>query len=175
MEGDRKRFPKNKEFKDYVPAELDDSQKELWQNVVAKRKAEIERNLKRIFGTAESVEKVLYSGRLRLKFPGPVKNSEFRIVYMAKHLKCKHQCTEKLIKLQTNYFHAMFDAVTRMKTYDLYKPNICFKCYTFFDRLDNHLAHKHFQRGTQELRDILQTYYKKTKTVLTADDTFSHH
>ena len=57
----------------------------------------------------------------------------------------------------------------------MHKPNICFKCYTFFDRLDNHLAHKHFQRGTQEFRDILQTYYKKAIAILTAEDTFSHH
>ena len=140
-----------------------------------KRKAEIERNLKEIFGTAESVEKVPYSGRLRLKCPCPVKKCEFRTVDMTKHLKYKHQWTEKLIKLQTNYFHTMFDAITRMKTYDLHKPNICFKCYTFFDRLDNHLAHKHFQRGTQEFRDTLQSYYNKSKAILTAEDTFSHH
>ena len=59
-------FPKNKKFTDYVPPEFDEPQKELWQNLVLKRKAEIERNLK-------SVEKVPYSGRLRLKCPCPVK------------------------------------------------------------------------------------------------------
>ena len=57
----------------------------------------------------------------------------------------------------------------------MHKPNICFKCYTFFDRLDNHLAHKHFQRATQEFRDTLQSYYNKSKAILTAEDTFSHH
>lgn len=29
-------FPKNKEFKNYVPAESDDSEKELWHNLTAK-------------------------------------------------------------------------------------------------------------------------------------------
>ena len=114
--GTKNFFPKNKKFTDYVPPEFDESQKELWQNLVLKRKAEIERNLKEIFGTAESVEKVAYSGRLRLKCPCPVKKCEFRTVDMVKHLKYKHQWTEKLIKLQTNYFNTMFDAITRMKT-----------------------------------------------------------
>ena len=47
------------------------------------------------------------------------------------------------------------------------------KCYTLFDRLDNHLAHKHLQRGTQEFKDLLATYYKQTKKLLKAEDTFS--
>ena len=66
----------------------------------------------------------------------------------------------------------MFDGVTRMKTYNLHKSNICFKCYNFFDRIDSHLAHKHLQRGTQEFRDLLATYYKQSRKVLTAEDFF---
>ena len=92
---------------------------------------------------------------------------------MAKHLKYKHQWQDNVTKLQTNYFHAMFDSVTRMKTYDLHKSNICFKCYTFFDRIDNHLAHKHLQRETQEFKDLLATNYEQSKKVVTAEDTFS--
>ena len=37
----------------------------------------------------------------------------------------------------------------------------------------NNLAHKHLQRGTQEFQDLLATYYKQTKKVITAQDTFS--
>ena len=48
-----------------MPAELDDSEKELWHNLIAKGKREKERSLSKIFGNAESVEKV-WPGR----FPG---------------------------------------------------------------------------------------------------------
>lgn len=172
-QGTENYFPKNQESKNYVPAEFDDSEKELWHKLIEKRKREIEKELEKIFGNAKSAEKVLYSGRLRLKCPCPVENCEFRTVDMAKHLKYKHQWQDNVTKLQTNYFHAMFDSVTRMKTYDLHKSNICFKCYTFFDRIDNHLAHKHLQRETQEFKDLLATYYKQSKKVVTAEDTFS--
>ena len=127
-------FPKNKEFKNYVPAEFDDSEKELWHNLTAKWKREIEKELGKILGNSQSVEKVPDSRRLWLKFPCPVENCEFRKVDMAKHLKYKHQWADKILKLQTNYFHVMFDSI--MKTYNLHKPNICFKCYSFFDWIE---------------------------------------
>ena len=37
----------------------------------------------------------------------------------------------------------------------------------------NNIAHKHLQRGTQEFQDLLATYNKQTKKVITAQDTFS--
>ena len=53
-------------------------------------KREIEKELGKIFGNIQSAEKVPCSGRLRLKFPCPVENCEFRTVDTAKHLKYKH-------------------------------------------------------------------------------------
>ena len=57
--------------------------------------------------------------------------------------------------------------------HDLHKPNLCFKCYTLFDWLDNHLVLKYLQRGTQEFWDLSATYYKQSKKVLKAEDIFT--
>ena len=110
-QGTQNYFPKIKEFKNYVPNIFDDSEKDIWHKLIAKRKGEIEKELDNIFGNAQSIEKVNYSGRLRSKFPCPVENCDFRTVDMAKHLKHKHHWESKVVKLQINYFNVMFDSV----------------------------------------------------------------
>ena len=64
--------------------------KKFWYKLTAKLKGEIEKELDKIFGNSQSIEKIHYSRRLRLKFPCPVQNCDFRTVDMAKHLKHKH-------------------------------------------------------------------------------------
>ena len=62
----------------YVPEIFDDFKKEIWHNLITKGKEEIEKELDKISGNSKSIEKVHYSGRLRLKFPCSVKNCEFK-------------------------------------------------------------------------------------------------
>ena len=59
-----------------------------------------------------------------------------------------------------------------MKTYQLHKPVICFKCTLIFDRIDHHLCQKHFERGSSKYRETLKTYKKETQKLLYSANNF---
>ena len=61
-----------------------ESDKESWKNLVSNRKQEIEKELTKIFGgSAVAVEKVSYSGTMRLRFHCPVIDCKFNNVDLA--------------------------------------------------------------------------------------------
>ena len=62
-----------------------------------------------------------------------------------------------------------------MNTYGLHKPNICFRCCMIFDRIDNHLSQKHFQRGSEEFADTLKVYKEQTFRLLSSTNTFDNN
>lgn len=79
-----------------------ESEKQSWENLVSKRKHEIASEQTKIFGSATAVEKVPYSGRMRLRFTCPVVDCKFNNVNLAKHLRAKHQSSNQATRLQVN-------------------------------------------------------------------------
>ena len=59
-----------------------------------------------------------------------------------------------------------------MKTYGLSKPCICFICCAVFDRIDSHLVHKHYSRGTEEFIEALKNFRRRTEKILFGKNSF---
>ena len=165
-------FPSSSKFDIYVPPSIGESCKENWLERVELRKIEISNKVKEIFGDKDAVILVPYSGRIRMSFPCPEHDCSFSSVDIKKHLMGKHKWSKEQSRLQTSYNHTMFDFVTRMKTYGLGKPCICFNCYAVFDRIDSHIAHKHYSRGTDEFIEMLKTFRRKTEKILFGKNSF---
>ena len=165
-------FPSSSKFDIYVPPSIGESCKENWLERVELRKIEISNKVKKIFGDKDAVILVPYSGRIRMSFPCPEHDCSFSSVDIKKSLMGKHKWSKEQSRLQTSYNHTMFDFVTRMKTYGLGKPCICFNCYAVFDRIDSHIAHKHYSRGTDEFIETLKTFRRKTEKILFGKNSF---
>ena len=135
-------------------------------------KNEIKNKVAEIFGDKDNVILVPYSGRIRFCFPCPEKDCSFSTVDMGRHLQEKHKWTREENKLQTSYNHVIFDYVTRMKTYCINKPCICFTCCCVYNRIDSHVARNHFSRGADEYVHILKKYRKKTEEILFSPNSF---
>ena len=84
----------------------------------------------------------------------------------------KHKWSKEESRLQTSYNHTMFDFVTRMKTYGLGKPCFCFICCAVFDRIDSHIAHKHYNCGTDEFIETLKNFRRQTEKILFGKNSF---
>ena len=165
-------FPSSSKFDIYVPPSIGESCKENWLERVELRKIEISNKVKEIFGDKDAVILVPYSGRIRMSFPCPEHDCSFLSVDIKKHLMRKHKWSKEQSRLQTSYNHTMFDFVTRMKTYGLVKPCICFICYAVFDRIDSHIARKHYSRGTDKFIEMLKTFRRKTEKILFGKNSF---
>ena len=68
----------------------------------------------------------------------------------------------------------MADYHTRLNTYKINQPAICFKCYLFFDRVDHHLARKLVDRNTDEYHSTLLSYRYNRKKVLASLQTHQY-
>ena len=165
-------FPSSSKFDIYVPPSIGESCKENWLERVELRKIEISNKVKEIFGDKDAVILVPYSGRIRMSFPCPEHDCSFSSVDIKKSLMGKHKWSKEQSRLQTSYNHTIFDFVTRMKTYGLGKPCICFICYVVFDRIDSHIARKHYSRGTDEFIETLKTFRRKTEKILFGKNSF---
>ena len=84
----------------------------------------------------------------------------------------KHKWSKEESRLQTSYNHTMFDFVTRMKTYGLGKPCFCFICCAVFDGIDSHIAHKHYNCGTDEFIETLKNFRRQTEKILFGKNSF---
>ena len=142
--------------------------------MVNKRKQAISESLSKIFGSTNNVKKVQYCNRLRLSFPCPEVACSFQTVDLKKHLLSKHRWDQLEVKLQLNYFNVMADYHTRLNTYKINQPAICFKCYLFFDRVDHHLARKLVDRNTDEYHSTLLSYRYNRKKVLASLQTHQY-
>ena len=160
-------MPTDQTFESYIPEGLHEVDRNQWEKQVKQRKREISNDLKRVFRTETVVKKVVYSNRIRLRFPCPVKSCSFETVDIRKHLLNKH-------KWASNYYNVVLDYITSMNTYQLHKLIICFKCALIFDRIDNHLSRKHLERGSNEDRETLKSYKKETQKLLYSANSFKH-
>ena len=142
--------------------------------MVNKRKQAISERLSKIFGSTNNVKKVRYCNRLRLSFPCPEVACSFQTVDLKKHLLSKHKWDQLEAKLQLNYFNVMADYNTRLNTYKINQPAICFKCSLFFDRVDHHLARKLVDRNTDEYHSTLSSYRYNTKKVVASLQTHQY-
>ena len=128
-EGQVNYYPANEEhFIIYYPESLEEKNKLIWKQMVNKRKQAISERLSKIFGSTNNVKKVRYCNRLRLSFPCPEVVCSFQTVDLKKHLLSKHKWDQLEAKLQLNYFNVMADYNTRLNTYKINQPAICFKC-----------------------------------------------
>ena len=128
-EGQVNYYPANEEhFIIYYPESLEEKNKLIWKQMVHKRKQAISERLSKIFGSTNNVKKVRYCNRLRLSFPCPEVACSFQTVDLKKHLLSKHKWDQLEAKLQLNYFNVMADYNTRLNTYKINQPAICFKC-----------------------------------------------
>ena len=165
-------FPSSSKFDAYVPPNMGQSCQENWLERVEVRKIEISNKVKDIFGNKDAVILVPYSGRVRMSFPCPEHECSFSSVDIKKHLMGKHKWSKEESRLQTSYNHTMFDFVTRIKTYGLGKPCICFICCAVYDRIDSHIAHKHYSRGTDEFIETLKNFRRGTEKILFGKNSF---
>ena len=165
-------MPTDQTFESYIPEGLNEADQNKWEELVEERKRKLANGFKRVFGTKTSVKKVNYSNWIRLRFPCPVKSCSFKTVDIRKHLLNKHKWVSNEVKLQTNYYNIILDYITSMKTYQLHKPVICFKCTLIFDRIDHHLCQKHFERGSNKYRETLKTYKRETQKLLYSANNF---
>ena len=150
-------FPSNTKFEMFFPVDMEEQEKIKWVDAVFKRKQEIESKITDIFGGKEAVKLVRYGNRVRLRFPCLEKGCSFSTVDMVKHLSGKHKCSKEETLLQTSYYHCLHDYITKMKTYFLNKPCLCFTCARVFGRIDCHISAKHAHRGSEEY-EILKKY-----------------
>ena len=52
------------------------------------------------------------------------------------------------------------------------RTSICFICCAVFDRIDSHIAHKHFNRGCEEYVEAVNDYKKGTEKIPFAKNFF---
>ena len=160
------------DFQHYRPNDLSEDTKCKWDEQLQKRKDEIEKKLVSIFMKKDNVKLVSYSGRQRWSFPCPEKGCDFNSVDLGKHLTRKHKWNQDTVKLQTSYFHNMYQYSTRVTTYNHAKSCICFKCKFVVDRIDSHMSLKHFKRGSDEFAEHIMAYREKSNTLLFGTDSF---
>lgn len=141
----------------FFPVDMEEQEKIKWVDAVFKRKQEIESKITDIFGGKEAVKLVRYGNRVRLRFPCLEKGCSFSTVDMVKHLSGKHKFSKEETLLQTSYYHCLHDYITKMKTYFLNKPCLCFTCARVFGRIDCYISAKHAHRGSEEY-EILKKY-----------------
>ena len=160
------------DFEPYRPNDLPEDAQCKWDQQLQKRKDEIEKRLVDIFLKKGNVKRVPYSGRQRWSFPCPEKGCQFNSVDLGKHLTRKHKWNDETVKLQTTYFHNIYQYSTRVTTYNHAKPCICFKCKFVVDRIDSHMSLKHFKRGSNEFVEHVMQYREKSSTLLFRTDSF---
>ena len=160
------------DFQHYRPNDLSEDTKCKWDEQLQKRKDEIEKKLVSIFMKKDNVKLVSYSGRQRWFFPCPEKGCDFNSVDLGKHLTRKHKWNQDTVKLQTTYFHNIYQYSTRVTTYNHAKPCICFKCKFVVDRIDSHMSLKHLKRGSDEFAELVRAYREKSRTLLFGADSF---
>ena len=128
--------------------------------------------MQKVFKDKTAVKRVNYSGRTRWSLPCPVKCCSFSSPDIGKHLLVKHRWEKEAVKLQTTYFHNIFNYLTRVNTYNQSKPCICFRCKFIVEHIDSHIALKHHSRGTEDYYGIMREFKDKSNQILFGRESF---
>ena len=118
-----------------------------------------------------------------IEYPCPVKHCIYQGPKLKRHLQSKnHKFSEEKARTYESFVRASVNCITLILKHQSHKPNMCYICKAFFERIDSHYnTFHHLKRNSMQMERALEKsnvltqefsnkYYRKNTTPVNCSD-----